>query len=277
MIESDERLLEAVLQTLEPFLSKLVVVGGLAHRLHARDPRARRDAVKVIATYDVDLALDATPTLGKRTIRSCLSAGGFEEVLIADAKPPSCRNVPQDGTSTSGYVEFIAPRRGDGYSRTGVRRATTQISGVSAWELAHVDLLLVRPWNVEFDVKSTSTSPARRLSARVVNPTAYLVQKLLVLAQRSQAKRAKDALYIHDTLVLFGHDPEPFREEWGRMRAQLPKATMAKLDKQRRVIEREDSITLDAARIARAQGRPGFENAAEFARTCQLGLQSIFD
>ncbi len=41
----------------------------------------------------------------------------------------------------------------------------------------------------------------------VANPTAFIVQKLLIQKDRSPAKRAQDVLYmlyIHDTLELFG-------------------------------------------------------------------------
>ena len=40
-------------------------------------------------------------------------------------------------------------------------------------------------------------------SVLIANPVSYLAQKLLISAKRTPGARAKDILYIHDTLSLF--------------------------------------------------------------------------
>ena len=94
-------------------------------------------------------------------------------------------------------MEFLTPLVGGEFTRAGDRDVTTPIVGVSAQKLRHLDVLLVSPWSV--------TLPMRAATQRVLiaNPVSYLAQKLLISAKRTPGARAKDILYIHDTLSLF--------------------------------------------------------------------------
>lgn len=56
------------------------------------------------------------------------------------------------------------------------------------------------------------TPGVRRLL--VPNPAAFLAQKILIHDKRNQAKRAKDVLYIHDTIETFGESLAAIREQW---------------------------------------------------------------
>jgi hypothetical protein len=47
---------------------------------------------------------------------------------------------------------------------------------------------------------------------RVPNPAAFLVQKILIHDKRDHDKRAKDLLYIHDTIETFGANLAAIRE-----------------------------------------------------------------
>jgi hypothetical protein len=48
----------------------------------------------------------------------------------------------------------------------------------------------------------------------VPNPAAFLVQKILIHDKRNRDKRAKDVLYVHDTIETFGGNLASLREQW---------------------------------------------------------------
>lgn len=49
---------------------------------------------------------------------------------------------------------------------------------------------------------------------QIANPVSFLAQKLLIHRKRDPGDRAKDILYVHDTLQTFGHRLEELRGEW---------------------------------------------------------------
>jgi hypothetical protein len=56
------------------------------------------------------------------------------------------------------------------------------------------------------------TPGARRIL--VPKPAAFLVQKILIHDKRNRDERAKDILYIHDTIETFGANLPAIREQW---------------------------------------------------------------
>lgn len=262
------RALEHVLATLAPYLDEIVLVGGWAHRFHAADPRARARGLDPLATFDVDVDLPETLAPHGVTLRERLLSE-FRETIESDSRPPACRYAPIDATSEIHAIDFVTPRQG---SSSPARVART-IGGVGAWMLPHVDLLLVRPWIVDLVLPTTRA----RVSLRVAHPTAYLTQKILVLAQRGiTGKHGKDALYVHDTLKLFGHDFSILAAEWDRIAREMAPGTRRKLRSCRATLESTSSTVLAAVAIARAQGRAPI-SAEEIALVCRTGLGEIFD
>jgi hypothetical protein len=55
------------------------------------------------------------------------------------------------------------------------------------------------------------TGPA---TIQIPNPASYLVQKLLIHGRRKPSDKAKDALYVHDTIELFAGSLPALREIW---------------------------------------------------------------
>ena len=49
---------------------------------------------------------------------------------------------------------------------------------------------------------------------KIANPTAFIVQKLLIRDKRDKDHLAKDVLYIHDTIELFGAQLEKLNGLW---------------------------------------------------------------
>ena len=64
----------------------------------------------------------------------------------------------------------------------------------------------------------------------ISNSVAFIAQKVLIQAKRGREDRAKDILYIHDTLEVFGARLPELRELWQRSVApQLDKRDAAKV------------------------------------------------
>jgi len=79
--------------------------------------------------------------------------------------------------------------------------------------MRYPDLLLVSPWRVQ--VGPTIGMPlVADLQVRVPNPTSFIVQRLLIHADRPGGKKAQDVLYIHDTLELFGASLAELQRLW---------------------------------------------------------------
>lgn len=97
---------------------------------------------------------------------------------------------------------------------------TTQVAGVNSQQLRFIELLLNNPWTVELPAEDFGL-PAPK-SIRIANPVGFVVQKLLIHGKRRSDDQAKDILYIHDTLQMFGACLDDLQDEWvGRVRPGL--------------------------------------------------------
>ena len=87
--------------------------------------------------------------------------------------------------------------------------------------LRHVDLLLRAPWTVVLSA-ADGFPFAEGKQVLVANPVTFLAQKVLVHTKRNRSERAKDILYIHDTLETFGARIVDLRSEWtNKIRSRL--------------------------------------------------------
>ncbi len=190
-----------LVEALRPWRHQLVFVGGWAHRLYRQHPSAAPPAYLPLATRDADVAIrDREPLAGN--IQQALLDAGFKEELTGQHRPPVSQYSLGDETAGF-YAEFLTPLRGSGWRRSGEPDATVLTAGITAQKLRHLDLLLVGPWQVTLPVESGSAA-AGPVAVWIPNPTSFIVQKVLIRRDRLPAKRAQDALYIHDTLELFG-------------------------------------------------------------------------
>jgi len=114
------------------------------------------------------------------------------------------------------------------------------------------------------------------LLLRVATPTSYLAQKVLTLRKRKEMKRAKDALYLHDTLLMFGASADELREPAARLLEQLPPRTQRDLQSLRVSIFDDESLLARAAKIAAESGRASPPTPATIKAVCTLGLERIF-
>lgn len=261
--ERDDERFAVLLDALHPYLDRVVIVGGWAHRLFRRHPLARTMPYRPLMTRDTDVAIPLGIRVDRDSLRDRLLARGFTEKFLGDDRPPVTHY--QLGDDDAGfYVEFITPLPGGEFRREGTRDVTTSVGGITAQKLHYVDVLLIEPWSVMLG------SPGALMKAIIANPLCYIAQKLLINSKRRLPERAKDVLYIHDTLELFGGSLHELRTLWdGSVRPTLGPAREAGIRRARRRMFSEMTDTIRQASLM-ATGRSLSANA--LLELCQVGL-----
>jgi len=202
-----------VVATLEPYRDELVVIGGWANRLCRLHPLALAQVFPPLRTLDADIATPMRIRKRAATLRQLLVQQGFREELSGEEDPPRAEyHLGSKGESV--YVQFVAPLEGGAADRRGRSTATTRILGVTAERLRYVDVLLVAPWTIELTHANGFPVGSTPLLVKICNPVAYIVQKILALPKRRAEQRAKDVLYIHDTLLVFGGAVDQLEKLW---------------------------------------------------------------
>jgi hypothetical protein len=69
------------------------------------------------------------------------------------------------------------------------------------------------PWTVSLSRASGFPLEGEK-SILVANPASFIAQKLLIQGKRNREERAKDTLYIHDTLETFGAALVALQADW---------------------------------------------------------------
>jgi Nucleotidyltransferase len=201
------------IEALDPWLGQVVVVGGWAHRLYRLDPRARTLTHLPLTTLDGDVAVPSKLKVEGSTVRERLLKAGFKEEFIGEDRPPATHY--HCGQAGGFYVEFLSPLVGSEYDRSGKRKATQKVSGVSSQQLRYIEILMIAPWKIELGKgNGYSFTPAKKI--QVANPTSFLAQKILIHQERDYKDRAKDLLYMHDTIELFSEHLGELREIFGK-------------------------------------------------------------
>ncbi|MFZ0394860.1 MAG: GSU2403 family nucleotidyltransferase fold protein [Terracidiphilus sp.] len=271
-VPSDVGYFARLVDALDPWLDQVVIIGGWAHRLYRQHPLAQPLDYEPLGTFDTDIAVPLElPDTGEQ-IRARLLERDFGEELMGDMQPPAAHYRVESGDN-SFYVEFLTPLVGSAVKRGGRRDVTARVSGVSVQKLRHLELLLANPWDLMIaPALGYPTAGARRIL--VPNPAAFLVQKIMIQDTRDRDKRAKDILYIHDTIETFGSNLAAIRELWQTSVTPALHANAA------RVVERAveecfgevDDTIREAARIA-----TGRNLTPEMVRElCAFGWQQIF-
>lgn len=257
---------------LEPWLDKVVIIGGWAHRLYRLDPRAQPLSYAPILTLDTDVAIPAHLAVTTQDIRERLAAQGFKEERLGHAQPPAT-HYSLGEQETGFYAEFLTPLAGSEHTRAGKRKATTRIGGIVSQRLRYIEILLNAPWTVSLDASVGFPFP-QPTKVQIANPAGFLAHKLLIHSKRNPAKFAKDILYIHDTLETFGGGLEDLRNEWtGRVKPQLHKKSI-------QIVEHgADTLFGDVTDMIRRAARIASGRALSpelMQEVCHLGLKRIF-
>jgi hypothetical protein len=265
-LEPFARLIEA----LDPWLSQVVIIGGWAHRLYRLDPRAQKLAYPPLTTLDSDVAVPAKVEVKETNIRERLLAAGFKEVSVGEDRPPATHY--HLGTQEGFYAEFLTPLVGSEYGRRGERKATKEVGGIPSQQLPYIDILLLSPWSVGLDeARGYPFAPAKQV--QIANPVTFLTQKILIQGVRDRRDRAKDALYIHDTIETFAANLAELREEFAR--EIRPKLRGKQSDEVGNAAEALFGSVNDTVReaVLMAGGRL---NAEALIETSRAGLKAIF-
>jgi len=256
-----------LITALRPWLGQLIVVGGWAHRLHRFHPLANPPAHLPLRTRDADLAFSPDTALAGN-LRTALENAGFGEELLGDDRPPATHY--RLGEEDAGfYAEFLTPLHGSGVKRSGAPDLTVSRAGVTAQKVRYLDLVLASPWSVRVGPE-LGLPLAADIGVLVPNPTSFIVQKLLIHADRPSDKKSQDILYIHDTLELFGGSLSELRRLWvEEVRPTTAPKTASKAETIAQGLFAEVTDTIrEAARIPQDR-RLAPENVQ---RACEYGL-----
>lgn len=205
-------------------------------------------------------------------IAAALKRADFQEVLSTEHAPPIIQY--RLGDEDQGfYAEFLAPLRGSGFKRDGTPDATVGRAGVTAQKLRHLDLLLQQPWTVHLDA-SVGLPLTTSAEVRLANPVSFIAQKLLIQKQRRPDKQAQDALYIHDTLELFGGELELLKAEWReKLRPTIDSTTAESVE---RLYREQFGTVTDIIRAATRIPQDRTLAPGRLQALCSYGLEEIF-
>jgi hypothetical protein len=259
------------IEALEPWLGEVVLIGGWAHRLYRLDPRARKLDYLPLTTLDGDVAVPSKLKKEESTLRKRLLEAGFEEEFIGEDRPPATHY--HHGKGGGFYAEFLAPLEGSEYDRQGKRKATKEVGGVSSQLLRYIEILLISPWQAELgEENGYALSPKR--TVQIANPASFLAQKILIHLQRGYRDRAKDLLYMHDTIEVFSEIldelHELFRDD---VAPKLHPRRVEELEAAADALFGKVDDTIREAALMAAGRRLSPERLAEKA---QAGLKEVF-
>jgi hypothetical protein len=261
-----------LVDALEPWLDRVLFIGGWAHRLFRERPEAARLSYPPLRTGDVDVALDPRALERDAGIRERLAASGFREEFLGDDRPPVTHYSLGDEASGF-YVEFLSPLRGGDRRRDGSRNVTERIAGVTAQKLRYLDILLVEPWTVTIG-EEQGVPLARPATILIPNPASFIVQKLLIEARRSREDRAKDVLYVHDTIELFAPTLDALHALFSAsIEPVVPRSTREALQRAAAAYDEVTDPTREAALIAGFRGL----TPKVIQEVCQAGLRRLID
>jgi hypothetical protein len=256
---------------LEPWLSEAVLVGGWAHRLYRLDPRARKLNYLPLTTLDGDVAVPLTLKEQKSTVRQRLLEAGFQEEFVGEDHPPATHYYYGKGGGF--YAEFLAPLVGSEHDRHGKRKATMEVGGVSFQLLRYIEILLVSPWRVDLSMESGFPLTPKR-TVQIANPASFLAQKILIHDERGHNDKAKDLLYMHDTVDVFSEVLEELRQIFRK--DIVPRLHPRRVAELEQAADRLFGKVDDPIREASLMSNGRTVNPQRLAETARAGLKEIF-
>jgi hypothetical protein len=109
---------------------------------------------------------------------------------------------------------------------------------------------------------------------RIASPSNFIAQKLLIHTRRERRSRAKDLLYVHDTIEIFGASLDVLNREWNlEGRPSLSASAIEVIEQAADTLFA--TVTGDAR--AAAQSAIGRSLTGEAIRElCRAGLKFVF-
>jgi len=261
-----------LVESLTPWLDQVVIIGGWAHRLHRLHPLAQPLQYEPLATLDADVALPRRIRVAGDEIYQRLAANGFEAEFLGHHRPPAAHYRLTD-PGIHFYAEFLSPLIGGAVGRRGKQNATQRVGGVSSQNLRYIEVLLAAPWSVP--LSGANGFPfANETGVQIANPVSFLAQKILIHRRRNRDERAKDILYMHDTIDTFATRIDDLSAEWvGNIRHELLANNVRTVESASATLfgAVTDSIRA-ASRIVQARNL----TPEAIRETCNLGFSRIF-
>jgi hypothetical protein len=148
-----------------------------------------------------------------------------------------------------------------------------EVGGVSSQLLRYIEILLVSPWSVELSEESGFPLSPKR-TVQIANPASFIAQKILVHHQREHRDRAKDLLYMHDTVDVFSENlQEPGQIFLKDIAPHLHPRSVAELEKASgKLFGKVDDAIREASLMATGRTL----SPQRLAETAQAGLKEIF-
>jgi Nucleotidyltransferase len=153
---------------IEPWPDEVVLIGGWAHRLYRLHPLARKLEYLPLTTLDGDVAVPPRLKAQKSTVRQRLLKAGFREEVVGEDRPPAAHY--HYGKSGGFYAEFLTPLVGSEYDRSGKRKATKEVGGLSSQLLRYIEILMISPWQVGLG-KENGYPLSPKCKVQIANPT----------------------------------------------------------------------------------------------------------
>ncbi|HUP60075.1 MAG TPA: GSU2403 family nucleotidyltransferase fold protein [Thermoanaerobaculia bacterium] len=262
-----------LVEALRPYWGHLVIVGGWANRLYRYRDDAHVPPHPPLFTTDADIAIPTTSALPS-DLRERLVASGFVEEFEGDDTPPVTHY--RLGEERSGfYAEFLIPKVGGGGRLDKRSQHTAEIGGVVVQKLRYLEILLIEPWRIKLH-PGVIRGLVKPIVVRVPNAVSYIAQKLLIAPKRRSADRAKDVLYVHDTIELLGATLSALGVLWrDTIRPAMPQKTAKTITT---LATGSFSRVTDSIRDARAAAADAGRviSVEEIRARIELGLREIF-
>ncbi len=270
---SDNEQFARLIVALEPWLTQMVIIGGWAHRLYRLDPRAQHIEYLPLTTLDTDIAVPARLKIIDTDVRERLITHGFEEERLGSDQPPATHYRLGDA-KTGFYAEFLTPLFGPERGRDGKAKATRRVAGIVSQQLRHLEILLLNPWKISL-TRSDAFPFKDPMHVQIANPASFLAHKVLIHNKRARTKFAKDVLYIHDTLEIFGARLEDLMGEWRtQVKPRIHPNAARKIQHAATALFGELN---DAIRVAAGMTGARRLSAESVRERCNFGLARIFN
>ena len=197
---------------------------------------------------------------------------GFQEEFVGEDRPPATHY--HFGARGGFYAEFLTPLVGSEHGRGGRRKATREVGGISSQQLRYIDILLVSPWRMGLGQDNGYPfDPVKYV--QIANPTSFLAQKILIQGERNPKDRAKDILYIHDTIEVFSGNLDELQGIFAtQIQSRLHPKEVRELTSAADVLfGTVNDMIRESVRMATGRRL----NAEAMIESCRAGLKEIFE
>lgn len=147
------------------------------------------------------------------------------------------------------------------------------MGGVSSQLLRYIEILLLSPWKVDL-CEANGYELASKRTVQIANPPAFLAQKILIHQQRDYKDRAKDLLYMHDTIEVFSENLDELQKLFRNDVA--PKLHARRVGELEEAAERLFGKIDDTIREAALMAAGRELSLERLAETAQAGLKEVF-